>query len=278
MATILSSSDKSPFNSAIICCTTVTTLYILSRGWLFTFGARTDWPTFCCCPEAVVLNFTSAGGSAIGSWRACGCCCAVLLRSAAAMETPGVVSLEEKTLPVVVLGVLCDLFFCRSSFACLQPRQLAGCGFSPSANRQLQKDGVQAAFSFSGHSLCRRPPPYHTQRGGCLQFAQTWPNCWQLWHCVRPFWALYVSTLIAMWQRDVKRKISWDFAALDKVMRHTGRSFNTVPSDGDRRVVDICLTLMMSKPMSISPSEMSCAGAFKDRWRITALMGFRDLG
>jgi hypothetical protein len=31
-------------NSVISCCTTVITLNILSRGWLFTVGVRTDWP------------------------------------------------------------------------------------------------------------------------------------------------------------------------------------------------------------------------------------------
>jgi hypothetical protein len=36
-------------------------------------------------------------------------------------RTPGVVRLEENTLPVVDLGVLCDFFFCIS-FACLHPR------------------------------------------------------------------------------------------------------------------------------------------------------------
>jgi hypothetical protein len=51
-----------------------------------------------------------------------GCCFAVLPRSAAAKETPGVVRLEENILPVIVLGVLCDFDFCSSSFACLQPR------------------------------------------------------------------------------------------------------------------------------------------------------------
>jgi hypothetical protein len=30
------------------------------------------------------------------------------------------------------------------------------------------------------------------------------------------------STPIAMWQRAIKRKISWDFAILDKVMRNRG--------------------------------------------------------
>jgi hypothetical protein len=32
---------------------------------------------------------------------------------------------------------------------------IAGCGLSPSANRQLQHVRVEAEFSFSGHSLCR---------------------------------------------------------------------------------------------------------------------------
>jgi hypothetical protein len=29
--------------------------------------------------------------------------------------------------------------------------------------------------------------PYHEQRGGCLQFAQTWPTFWQLQHCLMAF-------------------------------------------------------------------------------------------
>jgi hypothetical protein len=44
MATIFSSSDTAPLNAVIICCTTVITLNILSRGWMFTSGAWTDWP------------------------------------------------------------------------------------------------------------------------------------------------------------------------------------------------------------------------------------------
>jgi hypothetical protein len=61
-------------------------------------------------------------------------------------------------------------------------------------------------------------------------------------------------------------------------MRNRGRCLVDVSSDGDRRVVDICLTLIMSKPRSVSLSEMACAGVFIGRWRITALMGFRDFG
>jgi hypothetical protein len=81
---------------------------------------------------------------------------------------PGVVRFEENTFPVVVLGVLCDFLFCSSSSACLQPRLLAGWAFSSSANWQLQHVGVEAAFSFSGHPLCRWPPPHHRHRGGVV--------------------------------------------------------------------------------------------------------------
>jgi hypothetical protein len=42
MATIFSSPDTAPLNSVIISRITVTTLSILSRGWLFTVGVRTD--------------------------------------------------------------------------------------------------------------------------------------------------------------------------------------------------------------------------------------------
>jgi hypothetical protein len=45
----------------------------------------------------------------------------VLPRGAAAKDKPGLVRLEENTLPVLVLGVLCDFFFCISSFACYSP-------------------------------------------------------------------------------------------------------------------------------------------------------------
>jgi hypothetical protein len=40
---------------------------------------------------------------------------------------------------------------------------------------------------------------------------------------VRALWDLYVSTLIAMWQRLGRWKIPWDFAVLGKVTRKRGR-------------------------------------------------------
>jgi hypothetical protein len=36
-------------------------------------------------------------------------------------------------------------------------------------------------------------------------------------------WFLYASTLIARWQRLGRRKISWDFGALGKVIKKSGR-------------------------------------------------------
>jgi hypothetical protein len=81
-----------------------------------------------------------------------------------------------------------------------------------------------------------------------------------------------------MWQRAVRWKISLDFSVQGRVIRNRGRLRDTEPSDVDRLLADICLTLMMSKPRSTSPSEMSWAGVFGGRWRTTALMGFSDLG
>jgi hypothetical protein len=145
----------------------------------FTRGAWTDWPVVSCNAGVLIFCFAGVGGGATGTWLACGCCCwSPLFRSAAAKETRGVMMLEENTLPVVVLGVLCVILLCISSLAYLQPRYFAEYGLSPSANLQLQHVGVEAELPFSGHSLFRWRPWYHKQRGGgCLQLAQTWPNC-----------------------------------------------------------------------------------------------------
>jgi hypothetical protein len=51
-------------------------------------------------------------------------------------------------------------------------------------------------------------------------------------------------------QRLLSLNISWDFDDLGKVMRKRGRITVDVPSAGDRRIADICLTLIMSKPKS----------------------------
>jgi hypothetical protein len=69
---------------------------------------------------------------------------------------------------------------CSSPFAWLQPRCGAGWGFSLSTRVQLQQLNVQFVLIFSGHSLCRWPPPHHKYRGGCLQLAYIGPKFSQL--------------------------------------------------------------------------------------------------
>jgi hypothetical protein len=94
-----------------------------------------------------------------------------------------------------------------------------------------------------------------------------------LWHCVRDFWVLYSSILIAMWQRLGRWNISWDFAVLGKVTRKSGREMTLDSSEGDRRMVVICLTLTTSKPRLTNLSEMSSAGVSFGKF-----MGFYDFG
>jgi hypothetical protein len=51
-----------------------------------------------------------------------------------------------------------------------------------------------------------------------------------------------------------------------------------VPSAGDQRMVDICLTVITSKPSSTNLCEVSSAGVVNGRCRITAFIDFWDLG
>jgi hypothetical protein len=97
--------------------------------------------------------------------------------STAAKDTVDVVKFEGNVLPDVVFCFFWD-FFRVSPFSWLQPRQLAECAASPSANWQLQHVGVEETFSLSGQYLCKWMPPHHKQRESWLQFAQTWPNVW----------------------------------------------------------------------------------------------------
>jgi hypothetical protein len=70
---------------------------------------------------------------------------------------------------------------------------------------------------------------------------------------VRPVWALYASTLIAVWLKLVSLYISCDFVFIDEVIRKRGRFTVVVPSEGDRRVVNLCLTLITSKLVFTNP-------------------------
>jgi hypothetical protein len=72
--------------------------------------------------------------------------------------------------------------------------------------------------------------------------------------------------------------MSWDFAVLGKVIRKRGRIMVVDPSEGDRRVAVICLTLITSNTRLTSPSDISSAGVLWGRWCITAFIGFSDLG
>jgi hypothetical protein len=101
MATILSSSDTAPLNSVIICCTTVTTCNLLSKGWLFTIAAWTDWPACCSYSGAGTLCFFAIGGLATGTWGAWGrCCCCVLPWSAARRRHLGWWGLRRTSFPL----------------------------------------------------------------------------------------------------------------------------------------------------------------------------------
>jgi hypothetical protein len=57
-----------------------------------------------------------------------------------------------------------------------------------------------------------------------------------------------------------------------KSMRKRGMLTVVVPTAGDRRVVDICLTVITSKPRFTNASEMCSAGAETGRCRTTAFI------
>jgi hypothetical protein len=61
------------------------------------------------------------------------------------------------------------------------------------------------------------------------------------------FWDLQGSTLIGMWQRFGKVKVSCDFACIGKVMLTV-----IVPSRGDRLLIVTCLATKKSKPRLVS--------------------------
>jgi hypothetical protein len=81
-----------------------------------------------------------------------------------------------------------------------------------------------------------------------------------------------------MWQRLCSRNISCDFVVPGKLIRKRGRFMVVDPSEGVRRVAVICLTLITSNPRLTSQSDISYAGVLCGKWRITAFIGFSDLG
>jgi hypothetical protein len=64
-----------------------------------------------------LISPTVAGQTYASEGRWDCCCCWVLLHSTTAKDSPGVAWLEENTLPVVVMGDLCN-FLCPPTFSC----------------------------------------------------------------------------------------------------------------------------------------------------------------
>jgi hypothetical protein len=81
-----------------------------------------------------------------------------------------------------------------------------------------------------------------------------------------------------MWQRLGSRKISWDFAVLVKIIKKRGKFMGFDPSGDDQQVAVTCLKLITSKPRLTSPSDMSSARVLCGIRRMTAFVGFSDLG
>jgi hypothetical protein len=65
-----------------------------------------------------------------------------------------------------------------------------------------------------------------------------------------------------MCQRLYSRKIFWNFVVLGKVIRKRGKFMVVDPSEGDRRVAVICLTLIISNTRLTSPSDNLLRGCF----------------
>jgi hypothetical protein len=75
-------------------------------------------------------------------------------------------------------------------------------------------------------------------------------------------------------KRLVSLNIPWDFNVLGKAIRKRGMITVVLLSASDRRVIDVCLTLITSKPKFTNPSEMSSARVDTGRCRILAYTGF----
>jgi hypothetical protein len=102
LVSILSRFDTASFSYVIICCTTVNTLYV-SAFSLLTMGAGTDWPGSC------YVGFWRSGTIKLAavSWFVFR---SVWPRSTVAKHKFAFTNLDEKTLPVVFLGVFRGCF------------------------------------------------------------------------------------------------------------------------------------------------------------------------
>jgi hypothetical protein len=187
MTSIFSSSDTAPLNSVMICCTTVTTMNMLSRDtesryWqtcLFLLWRGRSLPLYPCafschCNLACVglLRFLR-----VYSW-----CCS---KGQTWDGVSGQGTFSSCGLRFSLGSPSSDLFLCvvaapivwRMLFFTFRHLTVAIC---------QNRSGV----AFYGNYLSRWQPPHHMQRGGWLHLAQTWLNCWQLWRWIRSFWFL----------------------------------------------------------------------------------------
>jgi hypothetical protein len=107
--------------------------------------------------RGALISPTAAGQAyaAEGSWN---CCCYVLLPNISAKESPGVVRLEENTLPVAILGTLCDSFAPLRWRACSLDSWRDGVSLRP-PNCHCSVSVSMLCCPFPGNSLCRWPPP-----------------------------------------------------------------------------------------------------------------------
>lgn len=146
MVTILAFSNTAPFNSVIICCTTViTTFNILSRGTLFTLEARTDWLVRCLCwGKAAETPGSIMAGPTTATWCVWGCCSSSVLPWSTTVKDAwsGEVGREHPSYcrPQCPLRLLAPLLL-RLSAA------LTGWFFFPPTNQQLQLVGVEDVFT-----------------------------------------------------------------------------------------------------------------------------------
>jgi hypothetical protein len=141
----------------------------------------------------VVVHAVARGSTSfIHVSGACGCWCHVLMQC----SCKGLLWWGEHTEERPPRGSL-GSSICSSPFARVQPQYGAEWDFPPCRV-------LAAAWHTFCICLLRAFPTQVATTApqisrGCLQLAQTWTEFWQLYHCVRPVWAMYNSTLMIIW-------------------------------------------------------------------------------
>jgi hypothetical protein len=104
-----------------------------------------------------------------------------------------------------------------------------------------------------------------------------WPNCWQLWNCVRVLWDLYASNLMAIWQRLGRWTNCWDFAVLGNVTKKKGEVYcfgflERGPTGGCHMLEANNVKAEAHQP--VTNVFWGGGGVFCGRWRIPAFISF----